>query len=169
MPNQIKAFASYGKYHNIEVEDDVTAYLEYETGATGIIIASTGEVPGTNRLEITGDRGKIVVENDEITFYKLSLSEKETTDAKDPIGFGIPESRKINVPVEGEKINSHKEIIQNWIDAIQKGTPLIAPGEEGIHALEITNAIYLSSWLNQKVDLPIDPDLYLEKLQEKFN
>lgn len=167
MPKEIRAFASHGKYHNIEVEDDVTAYLEYENGATGVIVASTGEIPGTNRLEIAGEHGKIVIENNEITFYKLFQTD-EGNNTNDPSGYGIPDSTRITVPVEKETTNSHSTIIQNWIDAIQKGTSLIAPGEEGIRALEIINAIYLSSWLNQSVQLPVDADLYYEKLQEQI-
>lgn len=77
MPKRVKAFCSYGKYHDIEVEDDVTAYVGYENGATGVFITSTGETPGTNRFEIIGDLGKIVAENGELTFYRLRQSERE--------------------------------------------------------------------------------------------
>ena len=152
---------------SIEVEDDVTAYIEYENGATGVLIASTGEAPGTNRLEIVGDRGKIVIENEKLTFFRLTQSEREFN-VTDKIGFGKPECWEIDIPVKGEYLN-HLGILQNWIDAILKGTPLLAPGEDGIKGIELANAIYLSSWLNQAVELPIDADLYLEKLQEKMN
>jgi predicted dehydrogenase len=167
MPKRIQAFCSIGKYHNIEVEDEVTAYAEYENGATGVFITSTGEAPGTNRFEIAGDRGKIVVENEEITFYRLTQSEREFN-ASYKGDFGQPECWKINIPITGENLG-HVGIIQNWTDAILHGTSLIAPGEEGIKALEIANAIYLSSWLKKKVELPIDAELYYEKLQEKMN
>ncbi|KMY50255.1 Gfo/Idh/MocA family protein [Peribacillus loiseleuriae] len=167
MPKRIRAVCSLGKYHNIEVEDDVTAYVEYENGATGVFITSTGEVPGTNRFEVVGDRGKVVVENEELIFYQLTQSEREFNTSFTG-GFGKPEYRKINIPVKGENAN-HSSIIQNWIDAIIKGSPLLAPGEEGVKAVEITNAIYLSSWLNQPIELPIDVDFYYEKLQEKIN
>ena len=167
MPKRVHAFSSFGKYHNIEVEDDVTAYVEYENGATGVFITSTGEAPGTNRFEIVGDRGKIVVENEELTFYRLTQSEREFN-ATFTGGFGAPECWKVDIPIKGEN-GGHIGIIQNWIDAIVKGTPLLAPGEEGLKGLEISNAIYLSSWLNQAIELPIDADLYYEKLQEKIN
>ncbi|MGE8077486.1 Gfo/Idh/MocA family protein [Peribacillus loiseleuriae] len=167
MPKRIRAVCSLGKYHNIEVEDDVTVYMEYENGATGVFITSTGEVPGTNRFEVVGDRGKVVVENEELIFYQLTQSEREFNTSFTG-GFGKPEYRKINIPVKGENAN-HSSIIQNWIDAIVKGSPLLAPGEEGVKAVEITNAIYLSSWLNQPIELPIDVDFYYEKLQEKIN
>ena len=92
---------SFGKYHDIEVEDDVTAYVEYENGATGVFITSTGEAPGTNRFEIAGDRGKIVVENDELTFYRLTQSEREFN-ATFTGGFGAPECWKVGIPIKGE-------------------------------------------------------------------
>jgi len=167
MPKSIRAFCRLGKYHDIEVEDDVTAHVEYENGATGVFITSTGEVPGTNRFEIVGDRGKIVVENEKLTFYRLTQSEREFN-ATYTGGFGEPECWTIDIPVK-IKNEGHSSIIQNWIDSISKGSPLLAPGEEGVKALEISNAIYLSSWLNKTVELPIDPNLYYEKLQEKIN
>ncbi|MGM7723280.1 Gfo/Idh/MocA family protein [Metabacillus sp. Hm71] len=166
MPKKVHAFCHYGKYHDIEVEDDITAYVEYENGATGVFITSTGEAPGTNRFEIAGDRGKMVVENNKLTFYRLTQSEREFN-ATYKGGFGNPECWTIDIPIEG-KSTGHPGIIQNWIDSITKGTPLFAPGEEGIKGLEISNAIYLSSWLNQPVELPIDADLYYEMLQEKI-
>ena len=167
MPKQVHSFSSFGKYHDIEVEDDVTVYVKYENGATGVFIASTGETPGSNRFEIVGDLGKIIVENEELTFYRLKQSEREFN-ATHTGGFGQPEFEKINFSLKSENAN-HSSIIQNWIDSIAKGSDLLAPGEEGVKALEISNAIYLSSWLNESVDLPMDEDLYYEKLQEKIN
>ncbi|MEH7097874.1 Gfo/Idh/MocA family protein [Neobacillus vireti] len=166
MPKRIRAITSLGKYHDIEVEDDVTAFVEYENGATGVFIASTGEAPGTNRFEIVGDRGKIVIENEELLFYKLSESEREFNTSYTG-GFGQPSCEKIEIPVKCDNGN-HAIIVQNWIDAILKGSPILSPGEDGVKALEISNGIYLSSWLNETVDLPVDADLYYEKLQEKI-
>ncbi|PMC35646.1 oxidoreductase [Bacillus sp. UMB0899] len=166
MPKKVQGFCSFGKYHDIEVEDDVTAYVEYENGATGLFVTSTGEAPGTNRFEIAGDRGKLVVENNKLTFFRLIQSERKFNETYTG-GFGSPECWEVDIPIKG-KSTGHSGIIQNWIDAITKGTPLIAPGEEGIKGLEISNAIYLSSWLNQPVELPIDSNLFYEKLQEKI-
>lgn len=167
MPRRIQAFNHYGKYHDIEVEDESTIYAEYENGATGVFITSTGEAPGTNRFEIAGDQGKIVVEDDEtLTFYRLRQSEREFN-ATYKGHMGEPEAWKIDIPVEGD-YPGHLGIIQNWINGIIKGTVLLAPGEEGIRGLEISNAAHLSSWLNQMIELPVDPDLYYEKLQERI-
>ncbi|WP_338472301.1 Gfo/Idh/MocA family oxidoreductase [Niallia sp. XMNu-256] len=167
MPKRVHAFCHTGKYHKIEVEDDVTAYVEYENGATGVFITSTGEAPGTNRFEIAGDLGKIVVENETLIFYQLTQSEREFNSTFTG-GFGAPEWIKREIQIEGES-TGHVGVMQNWIDAITQGTPLLAPGEEGLKGVELANAMYLSTWLNQTVELPIDAGLYLEKLQEKIN
>lgn len=167
MPKRIRAITSLGKYHDIEVEDDVTAFVEYENGATGVFIASTGEAPGTNRFEIVGDHGKIVIENEELIFYQLSESEREFNTSYTG-GFGQPPCKKIEIPVKCDNDN-HAIIVQNWIDAILQGSPLLSPGEDGVKALDISNGIYLSSWLNKTVDLPVDADHFYEKLQEKIH
>lgn len=167
IPKKIRGFMHYGKYHEIEVEDDVTAYVEYENGATGVFITSTGEAPGTNRFEIVGDRGKIVVENNKLKFYRLTQSERDFN-VTDQTGFGRPECWEIDIPIKGEA-TEHVGIMQNWVNAIRTGEELLAPGIEGIKGLEISNAIYLSSWLNETVELPIDEDLFYDKLKERID
>ena len=169
MPKRVRAFCYFGKYHNIEVEDDVTAYVEYENGATGLFVTSTGEAPGTNRLEINGDRGKIVVEDEKITFWRLSVPTSEYNQTYKGNPFEQPEYQKLDVPIEGE-INERNwdGIIQNWVDAIAKGTELIAPGEEGIKSLMLSNAMLLSTWTDNWVNLPIDEELFYEHLQEQI-
>lgn len=166
MPKRIRAFCSFGKYRNIEVEDDVTAYAEYENGATAVFITTTGEAPGTNRYEVTGDRGKIVIEDGKLTFWRLRVPEPEFNQQYTG-GFGEPECWKCDVPISGDN-PQHSGIIQNFVDAIRQGTPLIAPGEEGIHGLTLSNAMHLSTWTDHWVDLPLDEDLYYELLQERI-
>lgn len=166
MPIRVRAFCGCGKYHDIEVEDDVTAYVEYENGATGVFITSTGDAPGTNRFEITGDMGKIVIEDGKLNFWRNRLSEREFNKTT-TIPFSQPEVWKCEVPLSGTE-TAHKGIIANWAEGILKGTPLLAPGEEGINGLQISNAIYLSSWLNDMVEIPVPEDLYYEKLKEKI-
>jgi predicted dehydrogenase len=167
LPKRVRAFCSNGKFHDIEVEDDVTAYVEYENGATGVFVTSTGDAPGTNRLEVTGDRGKIVIEDNKLTFWRLTISERQFN-REYTGGFGEPEVWKCEVPIKGEA-TAHNGIIQNWVNTILFDEPLIAPGEEGIKSLAISNAMHLSSWTDQWVELPIDEDLFYEKLQEKIN
>lgn len=166
MPKKVRAFCHIGKYHNIEVEDDVTAYVEYENGATGVFIASTGEAPGTNRLEISGDMGKIVVEDGKIEFLRLRTSERQFN-RKFKGKLDSPEHWKCQIPVNGEA-TGHKGITANWINAILKGTELLAPGVEGIKGLQLSNAMYLSSWLDKTVDINIDEDLFYNLLKDKI-
>ncbi len=168
MPTRVRAFASYGKMHDIEVEDDVTAYAEYENGATGVFITSTGDTPGTNRLEITGDKGKIVVDEWKMTFYRNRIGEREHNEIATD-GFAKPECWTVEVPVPQPKGPvGHKGILTNFTNAILDGEKLLAPGEEGIRGLTISNAIHLSSWLDDWVELPLNEDLYYEKLKEKI-
>lgn len=166
MPKRVRAFCYFGKYRNIEVEDDVTAFVEYENGATGVFVTTTGEAPGTNRLEISGDRGKVVIEDNKLTFWRLRVSEREFN-ATFTGGFGQPECWKCEIPVHGEKPD-HKGITQNWVNSILNDEPLIAPGEEGIKGLMLSNAMLLSTWTDNWVDLPIDDELYYALLQEKI-
>lgn len=166
VPSRVRAFCGFGKFHDIEVEDDVTAYAEYPNGATGVFITTTGEAPGTNRLEIAGDRGKIVLEDGKITFWRTRQSVSEFNKTY-PGGFGTPEVWKIDVPVRGSG-GEHKTVTQAWISAILKGTPMIADGTEGIHSLQISNAMHLSAWTDNWVDLPVDEELYYSELQKRI-
>ena len=166
MPVRIRAFCSFGKYRNIEVEDDVTAYAEYANGATGVFITTTGEAPGTNRFEVTGDRGKIVIEDDKLTFWRLVVPEQEFNRTYSG-GFGAPEHWKCDIPVSRDN-PQHEGIIQNFTNAVLHGEPLVAPGEDGILGLTLSNAMHLSSWTDQWVTLPLDEDLYYEMLQERI-
>ncbi|MEK3715021.1 MULTISPECIES: Gfo/Idh/MocA family protein [unclassified Paenibacillus] len=166
MPKRVRAFCQFGKYRNIEVEDDVTAYVEYENGATGLFITTTGEAPGTNRFEITGDNGKIVIEDGTLTFFRLRTPEPKFN-AEYTGGFGAPECWKCEIPVDSGNGEQHKGILRNFTNAILHDEPLLAPGEEGIHGLTLSNAMYLSAWTDNWVDLPIDSELFYEKLMEQ--
>lgn len=169
MPTRIRAFCQFGKYHDIEVEDDVTAYMEYANGATGTFITTTGEAPGTDRLEITGDRGKIIVEDNKLTFWHLRESAFEFSKNFKGREFEQPECWKWEVPIVG-KISGFEwmTIVKNWVEAINCGTPLIAPGEEGIKGLTLSNAMLLSTWTDNWVNLPINEDLFYNSLQKKI-
>ena len=167
MPTSIRAFMDYGKCRNIEVENDVTAIAKYANGANGVFITSTHEAPGTNRLEISADRGKLVVENDTITFWRNRIGEHEFN-ATYTKGFGSPECWKAEIPVKGPN-PQHLGILENFASACLKGTPLLAPGQEGIKGVSISNAMHLSAWTDKWVDPSnIDEDLFYELLQEKI-
>ena len=167
MPDRITAFVSFGKYYDIEVEDDVTAYFEYDNGTTGTYITSTGEAPGTNRLEIACDMGKIVVENGQMIFYRNTVSEREFNKINTSL-FGKPECWKCEIPVSGSG-EQHVGILKNYTNALIKGTELLAPGEEGINGLTISNSIHYSAWTGKTVDVKNFPhEEFYNLLQEKI-
>jgi len=166
MPKRIRAFCGFGKYHDIEVEDDVTAYVEYENGATGVFVTSTSDCPGSNRFEISGDMGKIVIEDGKLIFWRNRMSER-VFNAEFKYGFGQPEVWKCEIPVSGPNLQ-HLGILRNFTDAILKGAKLLAPGQEGIRGLTLSNAMHLSAWTDSWVELPIDEELYLSLLQERI-
>ncbi|RUS46658.1 Gfo/Idh/MocA family protein [Cohnella sp. AR92] len=167
MPVRIRAFCQFGKHRNIEVENDVTAYAEYANGATGVFITSTSDAPGTNRLEVTGDRGKIVIEDGKMTFWRLRQPESEFN-ATNKAPFGTPEAWKVEIPDQGPS-PEHAGIMQNFTDAILNGAELVAPGEEGINGLIISNAIHLSTWTDGWVELPFDEELHYEELNKRIS
>lgn len=166
MPCEVRSFMQYGRGRHIEVENDVTTYVRYENGATGVFIASTHDTPGTNRLEISGDMGKLVVERSEIVFYRNKMSEPEFNRISKG-GFDKPECEEIHIQPEGVE-TGHVGILQNFTDAMVKGTPLLAPGEEGILGLSLSNAMHLSDWTGHSAVDPmhLDEDLYYQLLQE---
>ena len=167
MPERVRAFIGFGRYHDIETDDDTTAYVEYANGATGVFMTSTGEAPGTNRLEISADRGKVVMENGRLTFWRSRQSVSGfLKDYKG--GFGRPEIWECEIPVGGEGGQEHVVVTNDWINAIRNGTPLMAPGEEGINGVQLANAMLLSAWLDDWVSIPVDEDTFYEKLQERI-
>jgi len=163
MPSRVRAFCGFGKYHNIEVEDEVTAYLEYPNGATGSFVTTTGEAPGTNRLEIAGDRGKVVYENGQIIFTRTEQSVSEVNKTS-PESFASVPTWKCEIPVNGYGAQ-HKGILQNFRDAVEKGAELLAPAVEGVHSVELANAMILSGLIGETVDLPLDSAAYEAKLK----
>lgn len=166
MPVRMRAFCQFGKHRQIEVENEVTAYAEYANGATGVFITTTAEAPGTNRLEIAGDRGKVVVEDGKLRFWRLRESETEFN-AHWENGFGEPECWEVTIPVAPE-CSEHHVITANFAAAVLHGTPLLAPGTDGIHGLTLSNAMHLSTWTDDWVDLPFDEALFKKLLDERI-
>ncbi len=165
MPSKIRAFCHEGKWHDIEVEDDVTAYLEYPNGATGVFVTTTADTPGTNRFEITMEMGKLVCENGKLTLYKLAQNEREFCKTAKG-GFDQPEYEVIEVETDG-KNEQHVGVMKAFAGAILRGEPLVAEGKEGIRGLMISNAMHLSSWLDQTIELPVDEEVFLEELNKR--
>ena len=167
MPERVTASAALGKYHNIEVEDEVSACLEYQNGMIAHFITSTAKSPGSNRLEIVGEGGKLVVEDGRLTFWRnrQSMLEQIRT-SSDP--FEPVENRKIDVPFTHHGKWGHDLMIENFANAILHGEPLIAPAEEGINQLHLSNAMMLSSFTAAPVDLPIDAQQYAAELASRI-
>lgn len=164
MPARVRGYCKLGRYHKIEVEDDVTAYLEFPNGATGTFVSSTGEAPGTNRLEISGTRGKLLLENDKLSFIRNESDMLEfSRNAR--LGFAKPDVWRADIPFENAA-NPHAMLMQNFVNAIRDGEALIAPGTEGIHSVELANVMLYSSLLGETVELPMDSAAYEAKLNE---
>jgi len=166
MPKSILATCDVGKYHDIEVEDDVTITARYENGATACFITTTGEYPGTNRLEISGDRGKVVIEGKEMTFYRLETPEREVNATSQKAFDKIPYT--VEKTVVESTGTAHVGILQNFTNHILYGEELISSGYEGINGLTISNAAFLSEWTKKEITLPLDEDLFYDLLQERI-
>ncbi|MBR2822937.1 MAG: Gfo/Idh/MocA family oxidoreductase [Clostridia bacterium] len=165
MPKKVRAFCQEAKWHDIEVEDDVTAYLEFENGATGVFVTTTGDAPGTNRLELTFEMGKIVCEGDQLIFDRLKENERIFCKTCRE-GFKKPETERIIIETDGMN-EQHTGVMKAFAGRILRGEPLIAEGTEGIRGLTLSNAMYLSSWLQETVEIPFDEELFLRELNKR--
>ena len=165
MPARTRAFCHNGKYHPIPVEDEVTAYLEWPGGATGVFVASTGEAPGVNRLEIALDDGLILCEPEGVRIARLDRPEREYRSAPGT-GFEKPAARWQTLPMEKDP-DAYAAVLRNFAACIRAGDPdgLLAPWAEGRKSLTISNAVYLSSWTGRTVELPA-PDTPAERAFE---
>ena len=165
MPKTVHAHMKYGQWHDIEVEDDVTAYVEYENGATGVFITSTGDACGSNRFEIQMDKAKLVAEGDVLTVKEFEMTEQEFS-RTNTLPFGELKAVDVEVETDGEH-SSHVGVINTFAAAVLRGEPLVAGGEEGINGLTLSNAMHLSSWTGKTVELPLDEDLFYEELMKR--
>ncbi len=165
LPVKVDAHLHFGKWHDIEVEDDVTAYLEFANGATGVFVTSTGDAPGTNRFELTLDKGKLVVENDKLYRYELDVAEPEFSKTNKEL-FGQPNVTYSEVETDGEN-PQHIGVLNAFAAHILHGAPLVAEGTEGIRGLTLSNAMHLSSFLGHPVEIPFDEEVYYEELMKR--
>lgn len=170
LPSKVHSFCHFGKWHDIEVEDDVTAYMEFPNGATGVFVTTTADAPGTNRFEITGTKGRLVCNAEKwgkeiLTFDKLEVDEREH--CKNAKGFAAPKYETIDVETDG-KNDQHVGILNNFANAVLGIEPLFVKGVEGINGVEMMDAMMLSTWLGKEVTLPIDDDLYLSELNKRI-
>ena len=170
MPNKVRAFCHFGKWHDIEVEDDVTCYCEYPNGATGVFITTTADAPGTNRFEITGTLGTLIYEDIggkiTLTQKKLECDERvHCYETKE--GFRPPKS-ETSVEVFENSGPQHSGILSNVCDAILGKAQLYAPAEDGLFGVMLANAMHLSTWLDKEIALPFDDSLFYEELKKRI-
>ncbi len=166
MPVKVEAKMHYGKWHNIEVEDDVTAYVEYENGATGTFITTTGDTPGTNRFEITLEKGKLVAEGGKLLMWKSDITEKEFSRTNE-VAFASPKFEQSEVETDG-KNEQHVGVLNAFASSILRDTPLIADGREGINGLTISNSMHMSSWLGKEIIVSeLDSELFYDELMKR--
>jgi len=166
MPKTVRGFCQYGKWHDIEVEDEVTAFVTYENGATGVFITTTGEAPGTNRFEISGTKGKLLCENDKLIWYKNDRDAQENSYSADN-GFTMPKCEVIEVETDG-KNPQHVGILNNFANSLLGLEELFVNGKDGINGVELMNAIELSGWKNgEEITLPVNEDEYLAELNKR--
>jgi predicted dehydrogenase len=164
MPSKVRGFCQFGRYHKIEVEDDVTAYFEYPDGKTGAFITSTGEAPGTNRLEVTGERGRLVVEGGKFEFLRNEIPTSEFS-RRTKEKFQAPPRQLVPVDLPEGTGEQHVGILKNFTNAILRGEPLLAPAAEGLHSVELANAILMSSIEGRTVELPLSAPRYSKLLE----
>ena len=165
MPVTMDVKMHFGKWHDIEVEDDVTAYCTYANGATGTFITSTGDTPGSNRFEIVCDGGTLLCDGkEELVMYKLDVPEPEFTKTCTS-SFGHPKAERIVVETDSEN-PQHVGVLNAFAAHILRGEPLVADGREGINGLTLSNAMHLSAWTGGPVELPFDEEKYRDLLFE---
>lgn len=166
MPHRMRAFCYNGKYHDIETEDEATLFMEYKNGTTGVFITSTAENPGTDRLEIVAERGKVVVENGKVTYQRLKESVQHALGTTRSVAWGGPVwDVQMKVP------ESAGSPIADWIDAIQKGetSPRVTPGVSGLNECLLASGAIKSTWDDNWVDLEhFDDAEYERQLQERI-
>jgi len=166
LPDRVRAFCRFGKHHaGLEVEDEVTAFVEYAAGMTGVLIFSTGESPGINRIEIGCSRGNLTVQDRTILFRRTAVPVNEFL-ATNTTGFGEPECWHCEVPVAGQADLSGG-MLRNFVEAVLDGAPLLVRGEEGLASLELANAILLSSWRDGWAEVPVDGVAFDAELQAR--
>lgn len=164
MPERIRGFCSFGKYHDIDVEDEATAYMEFPGGMTGLVVASTGEAPGVNRLEIIGDLGTLESDGSKAILTQCGGSVAALSRSTDEM-FGMPETTK-RIFEPTLPVNQHAIILSNFVQAITEGATLISPAEEGLKSLELAGAMIYSTWTDRVVELPLDSAAYETRIKE---
>ncbi len=167
MPARLSAACAFGRYHDIEVEDEAVAVLDYPNGARGVFTGSTGEAPGFNRFDVVGDRATLSWDGERLVLMKNDPAVSRFSRGTREV-FGMPALSVRDVTPAREGINQHAVLLQNFIDAIRAGASLVAPAAESLASLELANAILLSAWRGTPVELPLDRAAYHAELARRI-
>ena len=167
MPQRIRGFCQFGRYHEVEVEDNVTAVFGYDNGTTATFVTSTGEAPGRNVLEISAEQGRVTVTDGTKIHFQRNRQPMSKFCMEAEAAFAMPESWHMDIPVADAGGGQHVEILQNFTNAILKGEKLLSPAEEGTRSVELANAILLSTWQDKTIELPMSSADYERILIEK--
>ena len=144
------------RLHDIEVEDEAFATLEYANGAHGYLYASTTEAPNHNMMEICGDRGKLVLHGSSLKVFGLDQSIRSFTKETKEM-WASPKAEEIATEIpEPDELKGHAVITRNFARSILYDEPLMSPGEEGLNAVELINGLILSSKTGKPVSIPVD-------------
>jgi predicted dehydrogenase len=167
MPMRVKALCCFGRHHDIEVEDDVSAIFEFANGATAVLVTSTGEAPGVNRLEVSGDLGRLTCEQRRLAFIRNEIGTADYLRSTRE-GYLPPATWQVEIPVAGDAGKQHLKILENFIRAILHGEELIAPAEDGLKSLELINGIQLASFKDRTVEFPVSSAQYAAFLRSRI-
>ena len=165
MPKKVYAHMHFGLWHDIEVEDDVTAYVEYENGATGVFVTTTGDAHGTNRFEIQMDRARLIAENGKLSLLEFDETEQAFS-AHNTTPFATVGCHEVPVELDGSN-EQHIGVLNAWADAILRGGKMVADGREGINGLTLSNAMHLSAFCGKEIELPLDEMMYRDELMKR--
>ena len=167
MPARVRAFCHFGKWHNIEVEDDVTCYCEYPNGATGVFVTTTADAPGANRFEVTGTKGTLLFEDNKLYYTELLEDEREHCMSVQSGFTGPKKNARVEIELEGET-TGHWGICSNIANAVLGLEPVYTPAKDGIYGVMLANAMLLSTWQDKMIELPFDDELFYEELKKRI-
>lgn len=179
VPQGCFAHLAFGFKRDLVVEDEVNAIVDFGDGKSGHFLTCTNDIIGTDRLEILFDKGKIVVEgSNKVTITRLKKDEQALSNEmgmEDVVKLFMGQmdfATLMDTEVkEYESVwgQQHSTVLENFAQAVLNGTPLIAPGRDGINGVRLANAMQLSAWTGEKVDMVDFPaERYLAELNRRI-
>ncbi|HNT36756.1 MAG TPA: Gfo/Idh/MocA family oxidoreductase, partial [bacterium] len=154
LPSQVCAKVRT-RLHRIEVEDFGHCIMEFPNGAVGYLCISTDEAPGTHRIELCGDSGRILIDGNKILLSRLDTPSLKDFALQSDTVWGSPKAQTEEVAIPDGKAN-HGHVLQNFVNTILGKEELVIDGAVGLTELELGNAIHLSSHIGKAVELPLD-------------